>query len=78
MAKSYKIIVTPYAEGKLKDISTYLLENASYEVASKVLNGILDSIDSLEKLPQAHPKEQTKDYSPSKYENNQMEYRGCL
>lgn len=58
MAKNYKVIITPYAQGKLENITTYLLENVSYNTANKVLNGILDTIDSLEKSPHAHSKEQ--------------------
>ena len=54
MAKTYKVILTPYAQNRLQEITEYLLENVSYEVANKVLNGILDSIDTLEKLPDAH------------------------
>lgn len=54
MAKTYQVIVTPYAQSRLQDITEYLLENVSYEVANKVLNGILDSIDTLEKMPNAH------------------------
>jgi len=54
MAKTYQVILTPYAQNRLQDITEYLLENVSYEVANKVLNGILDSIDTLEKLPNAH------------------------
>ena len=58
MAKTYKVILTSYAQSRLQDITEYLLENVSYEVAHKVLNGILDSIDTLEKLPNAHAIEQ--------------------
>ncbi len=57
MAKSYKVIITPYAQDKLEEITTYLLNNISYETANKVLNGILDTIDSLESLPHAYSKE---------------------
>ena len=58
MAETYKVILTAYAQSRLQDITEYLLNNASYEVANKVLNGILDSIDTLEKMPDAHSVEQ--------------------
>lgn len=57
MAKTYQVILTDFAEERLEEITNYLLENASYEVANKVLNGILDSIEKLARLPNANPKE---------------------
>jgi len=51
MAKTYQVILTEFAEERLEEITTYLLANASYEIANKVLNGILDSIEKLARLP---------------------------
>ena len=57
MAKTYEVVLTTFAEERLEEITNYLLEHASYEVANKVLNGLLDSIESLSRLPNSHPKE---------------------
>ena len=57
MAKIYQVILTEFAEERLEEITNYLLENASYEVANKVVNGMLDTIEKLAKLPNANPKE---------------------
>lgn len=59
MAKTYQVTITPYAQDHLQNITEYLLENVSYDVANKVLNGILDSIDTLENMPNAHAIEHT-------------------
>jgi len=59
MAKTYQVILTEFAEERLEEITNYLLANASYEIANKVLNGILDSIEKLARLPNANPKELT-------------------
>ena len=57
MAKIYQVILTEFAEERLEEITNYLLENASYDVAHKVVNGMLDAIEKLAKLPNANPKE---------------------
>ena len=38
MAKVYQVILAEFAEERLEQITNYLLENASYDVANKVVN----------------------------------------
>ena len=52
MAQQYKVIITPFAELGLENIVKYIGKNASTEVANKVLNGILETIDGLSTMPQ--------------------------
>ncbi|MEM8527685.1 MAG: type II toxin-antitoxin system RelE/ParE family toxin [Bacteroidota bacterium] len=52
MAQQYKVIITPFAELGLENIVKYIGENASTEVANKVLDGILEAIDDLSYMPQ--------------------------
>lgn len=51
MAQQYKVIITPFAELGLENIVKYIGKNASTEVAKKVLNGILETIDGLSSMP---------------------------
>lgn len=54
MAQSYKVIITPRAERSLERIVDYLLDTASYAVASKVRKGLMDTIYGLAKMPESN------------------------
>lgn len=48
----FKVTVARLAQQSLQDIYRYLYEEASEEVAEKVKNGLIESIESLEKMPE--------------------------
>ncbi len=50
----YNVNIDPAAQASLQRIYNYLEKNASQEVAERVQNGILDTIESLATFPQRH------------------------
>lgn len=48
---TYQVTIDQQANESIQNIYTYLVKNASTTVADKVVNGILDTIDSLTTLP---------------------------
>ena len=54
MVKKYKVVMTPLAQKGLRDITAYLRRKESASVATKVRKGIMESVKSLETMPNAH------------------------
>ena len=50
----YRVKVGNEAKENLRSIYFWLKENEGFTVANKVRTGLLDSIDSLKKMPQIH------------------------
>lgn len=50
----YTVRIGPLAVESLKEIQQYLAENVSVEIADKIVDGILEIIQRLEKFPAAH------------------------
>ncbi|HOY15903.1 MAG TPA: type II toxin-antitoxin system RelE/ParE family toxin [Haliscomenobacter sp.] len=48
----YRVIVSNPAQKRLRAIFTYLNENSSTETAQKVRKSLLETVKSLEKMPQ--------------------------
>lgn len=54
MVNKYSVRITPRARQNLNQIVAYLRENASNQVANKVRDGIIQTIDQLESNPEIY------------------------
>jgi len=55
VGKLYRVIISRLARERLKDISEYLTEKESADIARKVRSGLLKAAKDLEKTPEIQP-----------------------
>lgn len=55
MAETYQVVVSQEAKDDINNILDFLQKNVSFKEAVSTRQAILDSIRSLERMPQSHP-----------------------